>query len=133
MIDLCRGEFEMNKKVIIYARHSLDKEMLKKSVTQLKKLAESMGEKEYEIYSEVAKLPEDNFTPEFSKIIQMIEDGKVSKIYTMNISNFHRDVKLMIKLARLMREKEVEIFENNPRPSEFTNLGESDFYKIFGQ
>ena len=123
----------MEKKVIIYARHSTDKEMLDKSVEDLKKLAEDLGEKEYEVYSEVAKLPKDDFAPEFSKVIEMIGNDKVSKIYTKNISNFHRDIKLMIKLAKLMREKEVEIFENNPRPSEFTKLGESDFYKNFGQ
>ena len=119
----------MEKKVIVYARHSIDKEMLDKSVEDLKKLVEESGENEYEIYSEVEKLPKGGFAPEFSKVVKMIEESKVSKIYTVNISNFHRDIKLMIKLAKLMREKEVEVFENNPRPSEFIKLGESDFYK----
>ena len=123
----------MEKKVIVYTRHSMDKEMLDKSVEKLKKLVEKLGEMEYEVYSEITTLPKDGFTPEFSKIVQMIMDGKVSKIYTMNISNFHRDIKLMVELAKLMREKEVEIFENNPKPSEFTSLGKSDFYKNFGQ
>ena len=123
----------MEKKVIIYARHSMSVEMLNKSVEKLKNLAESMGEKEYEIYSEVAKLPKGQFAPEFLKVYQMILNNEVSKIYTMGISNFHRDAELMIELAKLMREKEVEIFENNPRPSEFTKLGESNFGKIFGK
>lgn len=123
----------MNKKVIIYARHSMSEEMLEKSIEQLKELAESLGEKDYEIYSEVAKLPKEQFAPEFSKVYQMIVNDEVAKIYTMGISNFHRDMKLMIKLAKLMSEKKVEVFENNPRPSEFTNLGKSDFYKNFGK
>ena len=121
----------MEKKVIIYARHSMDKEMLDKSVENLKKLVEESGENKYEIYSEVEKLPKDGFAPKFSKVVEMIEESRVSKIYTVNISNFHRDVKLMIKLAKLMREKGIEVFENSPRPSEFTKLGESDFYKNF--
>lgn len=123
----------MEKKIIIYARHSADKEALDKSVEELKKLAEELGESEYEVYSEVAILPKDGFTPEFSKVHQMIIDDEVSKIYTTNITRFHRDMKLMIELAQLMAEKRVEVFENNPRPSEFTKLGESDFYKSFGQ
>ena len=119
----------MGKKVIIYARHSMNQEILEESVESLKKLAEDLGEKEYEVYSEVAKLQKDGFTPEFSKVVEMIGDDKVSKIYTKNISNFHRDAKLMVKLAKLMREKEVDVFENNPRPSQFTNLGNYDFIK----
>ena len=121
----------MEKKVIIYARHSMDKEMLDKSVENLKKLVEESGENDYEIYREVATLPKDGFAPEFSKVIEMIDKDKVSKIYTINISNFHRDVKLMIKLAKLMREKDVEVFENNPRPSEFTDLASSNIAKYF--
>ena len=122
----------MEKKVIIYARHSMNKEILEESVMQLKELAESMGENEYEIYSEIATLSKDIFAPEFSKVIEMIKDNKISKIYTTSITNFHRDIKLMIELADLMREKEVEIFENNPRPSDFTKLRETIFYKYFG-
>ena len=121
----------MEKKVIIYARHSMNKEILEESVMQLKELAESMGENEYEIYSEIATLSKDIFAPEFSKVIEMIKDNKISKIYTTSITNFHRDIKLMIELADLMREKEVEIFENNPRPSDFTKLRETIFYKYF--
>lgn len=121
----------MNKKVIIYARHSMDKEMLDKSVEKLKKLAENLGEREYEVYSEVAPLPKESFAPEFSKVVEMIDSDKVSKIFTINISNFHRDTKLMIGLANLMREKCVEVFENSSKQSGFTDLANSNFCKIF--
>ena len=66
----------MGKKVIIYARHSMNQEILEESVESLKTLAEDLGEKEYEVYSEVAKLQKDGFTPEFSKVVEMIGDDK---------------------------------------------------------